>query len=141
MEYSVARMDDGVTVAELRVGWKTSFGETKIVGNGVLPLFICWGGYWTQSLRSLLKRDPRNASSSVSRMLVGVTVALLRVVWKMRVGETKILQNGILPLCICSKGQGTQSVRSLLKRDPRNASSSVSFLLKDGTKYRYHGPW
>ena len=39
--------------------------------------------------------------ASLERMVVDVTVAALHVVLKTRVGETKIPQNDILPLCIC----------------------------------------
>ena len=45
---------------------------------------------------SVFKTDPSNLTSSVSRMHVGVTVAVLHSVLKTRVAETKVLGDGIL---------------------------------------------
>ena len=55
-------------------------------------------------------------------MFVSVPVAALHVVLIVRVGETKILGNGVLPLCIYLEGVLEQAARSLLKRDPRDAN-------------------
>ena len=55
-------------------------------------------------MRSLLKRDPRNANSSLGRMLFGGTVAVLHAVWKRGIGEMKKLGNVILDSFNCKEG-------------------------------------
>ena len=58
--------------------------------------------YWSSLGDLFWKGDPRNFSSSDSRMIVDATVAALHVVLKTRVGETKIQGNIILapPECM-----------------------------------------
>ena len=60
-------------------------------------------------MRFVLKRGHKNANSSNARMLVGIHVAVLHIVRKTRVGETKILDMDILPLCICVEDRMEQS--------------------------------
>ena len=81
-----------------------SLGKTNILKNLIQPLSNCWEGILGQFARPLLKRDIRKVNSSVTRMLDRVTVAVLHVALKIRVGGTKILGNDVLPLSNCSKG-------------------------------------
>ena len=82
------------------MGVKTRVGATKILGNGILFLKICLDVSLDLELfpMSLFTRDPRNVTSGVERMLVGVPVAALHAVLKTRVGETKMQGNDIFPL-------------------------------------------
>ena len=54
---------------------------------------------------SVFKTDPSKVNASVERMHCGVTVAVLHVALKARVGVTKILGNDIRPPSIRSEGQ------------------------------------
>ena len=85
-----------VTVAVLHVVSKTRVGDTKILGNDILAVSTYWEVVLEIFNSSLLKRDPRNVCSSVARMLVDVIVAVLHVVLKTHIVETKTLGIGIL---------------------------------------------
>ena len=61
--------------------------------------------------------------------MYGVTVAVLHVVWKMRLGEPKIPGSSIPTVSICLTETLTIIYSSLLKRDPRNTNSSVARML------------
>ena len=79
---------------------KTRVGETKILGKDILPIPNCSYMLFEVSSSFVFKTDPRNTNYSVVRMLVGVPAAVLHVVLKTRVGETKIIGNGILTFYI-----------------------------------------
>ena len=103
MSSSFERMHAGATVAVLHVKLKSRVGKEKILGNDILTVFICLEVALQILHSSLFKRDPRNVNSSFERMHAGVTVAVLHVNLKTRLGETKKLGNEILSPSNCVK--------------------------------------
>ena len=97
---SIERLLVRVPVAVWHVVMKTRVGETKTLANVTLAISNCSNAYSAVCYSFVLKTDTRNVKSSIERLLVRVPVAVLHVVWKKRVGETKILGNGILLLWI-----------------------------------------
>ena len=59
-------------------------------------------------------------------MVVSVPLAVLHVVWKTRVGETKILRNHIITAYYCCIVQLQLFFISVFKTDPRKLDYSVA---------------
>ena len=78
-------------VAVFHVGMKTRVSGTKVIRNTIVtvPNYLTLAREIFHS--SLFKRDPRNVTFVVERRVVGVPVAVLHVVLKTCVSETKIL--------------------------------------------------
>ena len=122
---SVARLLGIVLVAALHVILKMRVGETTILGNCVLTVSICLEVALVINITALFKRDPRNVTSGVEQVLGKRAVAVLHVLLKACVGETKKLGNGVLSLSIGSNMYLEMLSKSVFKTDPGNESSSV----------------
>ena len=109
--------------------FKTRVGETNLIGKDILTASICSEVALEIYHSSLFKGHHRNVASGVKRMHVGVPVAVLHVVLKTRVGETKILRNANLSFSNCSNVQLEMLSSSVFKTDPRNVTSSVERML------------
>ena len=94
-------MHVGVLVAVLNVALKTRVGEPELSGNDIATVSLCFEVYLTLYSISLFNGYPRNVTSCVKRMHVGVAMAKPHLVWKTLIGETKILGNDIPPSAIC----------------------------------------
>ena len=124
-EFNAARMLVQVNVGNVHVVMKTGVGETKLLGNAIITISFCSNVKLELSRSSLFKRDSRNGNSSVERNARSSRRGVLHVVMKTRVGETKLLLNGILTISSCLNEKLEVFYKSVFKTDHIRGTSSV----------------